>query len=217
MKHFAVVLTSVVEAEILHVVEFDGLQLLPVQYPVAEWHPADELPAGHHPHHRVVAADLQVSCKRGCSRHSCSRGGAEGGRAAWTYWDPWRHKGPWWAATSTYRSHFLRVAAQSLLFLHTLVWISVEIKTLGNNSITNLQPRHSLNITQYCKLLKQSSFALALKPVANIVFDGYAELHGGIPVWKQHSQKSLRLRNTTELQGTPDVEPPDTSALFCFF
>lgn len=31
MKHFAVVLKSVVEAEILHVVEFDGLQLLAVQ------------------------------------------------------------------------------------------------------------------------------------------------------------------------------------------
>lgn len=31
MKHIVVVLVSVVEAEILHVVEFDGLQLLTVQ------------------------------------------------------------------------------------------------------------------------------------------------------------------------------------------
>lgn len=31
MKHVVVVLVSVVEAEILHVVEFDGLQLLTVQ------------------------------------------------------------------------------------------------------------------------------------------------------------------------------------------
>lgn len=72
MKHFASVLKSVVEAEILHVVELDGLQLLAVQEPVAKRHPADKLPAGHHPHHRVIAADLQVSCKRGRSRHSHS-------------------------------------------------------------------------------------------------------------------------------------------------
>lgn len=71
-------LKSVVEAEILHVVELDGLQLLAVQEPVAKRHPADKLPAGHHPHHRVIAADLQVSCKRGPSRQSHSgRGGGE--------------------------------------------------------------------------------------------------------------------------------------------
>lgn len=53
-------LGSVVETEVFHVVEFDGLELLAVQRPVAEGHPADEPPAGHHPHHRVFAADLHV-------------------------------------------------------------------------------------------------------------------------------------------------------------
>lgn len=77
-----VVLKSVVEAEILHVVEFDGLQLLAVQEPVTEGHPADKLPAGNHPHHRVIAADLQVSCNRGCSGHLRSRDGVKGQRAA---------------------------------------------------------------------------------------------------------------------------------------
>jgi len=57
--------TSVIETEILHVVEFDGLQLLAVQQLVAEGHPADEPPAGHHPHHGVIAADLHVGCRGG--------------------------------------------------------------------------------------------------------------------------------------------------------
>lgn len=77
-----VVLKSFVEAEILHVVDFDGLQLLAVQQPVTKRHPADKLPAGHHPHHRVIAADLQVSCNRGCSRHSHSGDGVKEQRAA---------------------------------------------------------------------------------------------------------------------------------------
>lgn len=88
MTHFAAVLKSVVEAKILHVVEFDGLQLLAVQQPVAEGHAADKLPAGHHPHHRVIAADLQVSCNRACSGHSHGGGGVKGRPAARTYWVP---------------------------------------------------------------------------------------------------------------------------------
>lgn len=65
---------SVIETEIFHVVEFDGLQLLAVQQPVAERHSADKLPAGHHPHHRVVAADLHVCCRdRGRKGLSSSR------------------------------------------------------------------------------------------------------------------------------------------------
>lgn len=155
MKQVVVVLVSVVEAEILHVVEFDGLQLLTVQQPVAERHPADELPAGHHPDHRVVAADLQVSCKRGCSHHSHSGDGVEGQGAAWTYWAPWRRrKGPWWAEASTYRSHFLRAAAQSLLFLRTLAWTSVGTKIM--QILTQTERTCSQNITHYFTLLRKS-------------------------------------------------------------
>lgn len=58
-------LGSVIEAEIFHIVDLDRLQFLAVQQPVAERHSTDKLPTGHHPHHRVITADLHVSCSGG--------------------------------------------------------------------------------------------------------------------------------------------------------
>ena len=54
---------SVTKTEIFHIVEFDGLKFLAVQQPVAERHSVDKPPAGDHPHHGVITADLHVGCR----------------------------------------------------------------------------------------------------------------------------------------------------------
>lgn len=166
-----------------------------------------------------------MSCKRGCSHHSHSGGGG-----GWKDRERRNLLGP---VKETQRSVMGSNFDVSIPFPPSSCTKSPVSAHTGRDlcgdqimQILKATKRTcSQNITQYFTLLKKSVWIsngrFAFGSESCVVFDGFSpveerllccvELHSGI-----HLSGSNTVRNPKHHRaaGTPDVEPPDTSALF---